>query len=615
MNAAVRRPLPLSSLQDPELRAKFAGAPEHVVNYLFMVAEDLRGIMATLGISKVHDLVGRADLLEPDATALGANPKLAGIDLTALLTPAATLRPGAAQTCVEKQDHGLEESLDFALTPAIAPALATPAVPVAIETRIVNTNRAVGATLSHEIVKAHGGAGLPDDTIVVRCTGSAGQSFGAFTAPGLTLALAGDANDYVGKGLSGGIVAVFPDPAATFDASTNVIVGNVCLYGATAGALYAAGLAAERFAVRNSGAVAVVEGVGDHACEYMTGGTVVVLGATGKNFGAGMSGGVAYVHDPDARLAPRCNVDVAGDLLPVIAGSDDESTLVSLLQAHVARTGSKRGAALLADWQTTRPAFLKVFPHEYAAALARAAAKTKAEAGAAAELASALAAEAGDASALAAAGAAPRDAWAALVALGMEPMARGQGLPPPPTPSGDPAADLSRLATDAAAGLPVAGRPPTWAADRPASVKAGTAGNVRGFIDYARTPAPYRAVEERVKDWGEVLLPQTAAARDDRLSTQTARCQNCGTPTCHAGDVSGCPVGNEIPTFNALVYDDDWRTALDVLQGRVLFPEFTGRVCPAPCEVGRGGRREEGERIEESAARALTPVSSSLPPF
>jgi glutamate synthase (NADPH/NADH) len=356
--------------QDPELRAKFTGEPEHVVNYLFMVAEELRGIMASLGFSKVDDMVGRAgEFLEVDPEA-AAEAEAAGapVDLSRLLLPAASLRPGAAQRCVEKQDHGLDTGLDVHLLRLCAPALppisasapragatheVTDAEPVYVEMAVQNTHRAVGATLSHEVTRRYGEQGLPDGTIHVRLHGHAGQSLGAFLCRGITLELEGDANDYVGKGLSGGRVAVYPPRDAPFDPAKNVAVGNVALYGATSGELYVRGLAAERFCVRNSGATAVAEGAGDHACEYMTGGVAVILGPVGKNFGAGMSGGVAFVYDPRKSLAAgKANGDVKGDLLAVEAGSDDASLLKRLLQRHLRWTGSEVARRLLLEWDS-----------------------------------------------------------------------------------------------------------------------------------------------------------------------------------------------------------------------------------------------------------------------
>ena len=594
--------------QDPELRAKFEGTPDHVVTYLFLVAEDLRSHMAAMGFRTVQDMVGRADMLEADPAAAASHPKLAaGLDLSRLLTPAATLgRPGAAQTCVEKQDHGLEDGLDWAVVPQCAPALPDPAAlaaaaatraldpdapiplaaqpqPVYIEAAVRNTHRAVGATLAHEVTKRFGGAGLPRDTITLALSGHAGQSLGAFLCPGITINLAGDANDYVGKGLSGGVIAVSPPLTSDFPAEENVIVGNVCLYGATAGEAYFRGIAAERFCVRNSGASAVVEGVGDHALEYMTGGTVVILGPTGKNFGAGMSGGVAYVYDAPGRLPARCNPDVVNDLVPL----DDEDALAlrSLLQRHVKYTGSTLARAVLSGWADARAKFVKVFPHEYARALEEQAAARAAKGVAAAEEAGLMAAwrraKGGGSSPSSSSSSSP-DAFEELRALGMDVMARGEGLPVAPA-SSDPVTDRARLEADAAAGIPVAGRPPTWAAGRPTVVPSGTSLKARGFLDYGRAPLPYRAVAERLGDWGEVVADLPPAEKDDVVTTQAARCMGCGTPFCHQ-TATGCPLGNRVPEWNALVHAGRWREALDRLLATNNFPEFTGRVCPAPCE-------------------------------
>ncbi len=273
--------------QDPELRKKFQGKPEHVVNYLFMVAEDLRQIMATLGFRTLNEMVGRVDVL--DARAAINHWKADGLDLTKMLTPAEGVRPGTVTRCTIPQDHGLDKSLDVTeLVPRSQAALESQQK-VRIELPIININRTVGTILSHNVAKRFGQAGLPDDTIHVKLNGSAGQSLGAFLAHGVTLELEGDANDYVGKGLSGGRIVVYPPKNSSFAAEENILVGNVCLYGATSGEVFLRGCAAERFSVRNSGASAVVEGVGDHGCEYMTGGRVVILGKTGRNFAAGMS--------------------------------------------------------------------------------------------------------------------------------------------------------------------------------------------------------------------------------------------------------------------------------------------------------------------------------------
>ncbi|CAL5227781.1 g10803 [Coccomyxa viridis] len=553
--------------QDPELRAKFAGEPEHVVNFLFMVAEELREYMAAMGFKKVNDMVGRADMLEPDMDVINGNYKLAGIDLEKILTPAAELRPDAAQTCVQRQDHGLEMGMDVHLIPRCAPALpfgnAKP-VPVYIEERAINTQRAIGTTLSHEVTKRFGSKGMPDNTIHVKMTGHAGQSMGAWLAPGIMLELEGDSNDYVGKGLSGGIVIVYPPADCDFEAKDNIIVGNVCLYGATSGEAYFCGTAAERFCVRNSGANAVVEGVGDHACEYMTGGNVVILGKTGKNFGAGMSGGLAYIYDPERRMPDMCNEDVAGDLLP-LADVEDESLVVSLIQRHLKYTKSTVARAILNDWQNAKQHFVKVFPHEYARAL-REQTDTKV-------------AQKQEEKELQESGLEGKDAFSELVKLSSNGASSGNGA----THQNDPREDLERLYRDAAEGIVVAGREATWEATRPMVLPAGESQKLRGFIDYRRNPMPYRDVEERSKDWGEVLSKMASQESADLLSTQSARCMDCGTPFCHQTN-SGCPLGNKIPEWNNLVHQGRWKEALYRLLETNNFPEFTGRVCPAPCE-------------------------------
>ncbi|CAL8462475.1 g2008 [Coccomyxa elongata] len=547
--------------QDPELRAKFAGEPEHVINFLFMVAEELREYMADMGFKTVNDMVGRADMLEADMDVINSNPKLAGIDLEKILTPAEELRPGAAQRCVMAQDHGLETGLDVTLIPRCAPALpfgnAKP-VPVYIEAEAINTQRAIGTTLSHEVTKRFGSAGLPRFTIHVRLTGHAGQSMGAWLCPGITLELEGDANDYVGKGLSGGVVIVYPPRDCDFAAGENIIVGNVCLYGATSGEAYFSGVAAERFCVRNSGANAVVEGVGDHGLEYMTGGNVVILGNTGKNFGAGMSGGLAFVYDPERRLPSLCNEDVAGDLFP-LDDAEDESLVVSLIQRHMKYTSSAVARNILNNWDTAKAHFVKVFPHEFARAIR--------------ETADLKEAKKQEEKAAREAGLEGKDAFEELKKL-----SRSDSLH-----HNDPREDLERLYRDANEGIPVAGRPATWEATRPTILPAGEPVKHRGFIDYRRSPMPYRDVNERSKDYGEVLAKLPVAERADLLSTQSARCMDCGTPFCHQTS-TGCPLGNKIPEWNALVYQGRWKDALYRLLETNNFPEFTGRVCPAPCE-------------------------------
>ncbi|HWE02024.1 MAG TPA: glutamate synthase large subunit [Tepidisphaeraceae bacterium] len=346
--------------QDPELRKKFAGKPEHVVNFMFFVAEEVREFMASMGIRKFVDLVGRTDLLEFDDE-VSKHWKAKHLDLSTILHRAD--KPGAAIHNVEKQDHGIAESLDHArLIPLAQPAI-TDGQKVYFELPIQNTNRTTGATLSGVIAKKFGAAGLPDDTITFKFTGSAGQSFGCFAARGVTLLLEGDANDYVGKGLSGGRVAVFPPKEATYKADANIIAGNVIGYGATEGEIYINGVVGERFCVRNSGASAVVEGCGDHGCEYMTGGRVVVIGQTGRNFAAGMSGGIAYVYDEDLQFPRLCNKDMVS--LEKADKPDDIATLRRLLESHVKLTGSPRAKEILGDWENALKRFVKVMPNDY----------------------------------------------------------------------------------------------------------------------------------------------------------------------------------------------------------------------------------------------------------
>lgn len=288
------------------------------------------------------------------------NNKVGNIDLSLLLRPAAEIRPEAAQRCVQKQDHGLKDVLDQKLISLSQPAL-TRKIPVYLEMLVLNVNRAVGTMLSHEVTKKYHRVGLPTDTIHVKLNGSAGQSLGAFLCPGITLELEGDSNDYVGKGLSGGKIIVYPPRDSTFDPKENIVIGNVALYGATSGEAYFNGMAAERFAVRNSGAKAVVEGVGDHGCEYMTGGTVVVLGETGKNFAAGMSGGVAFVLDREGIFEKKCNMGLV-DLDPV-QDEDDVTMLRSMIQQHKRATNSRLARYVLNHFEALLPKFIKVRHH------------------------------------------------------------------------------------------------------------------------------------------------------------------------------------------------------------------------------------------------------------
>ena len=364
--------------QDPALRQKFSGKPEHVVNYFFFVAEEVRHIMAQLGIAKFDDLIGRADLLDMKKGV--EHWKARGLDFGRLLAMP-SVPQGTAMHHTDTQDHGLDKALDKVLIEKSRAAIDKGEKVQFMEvTR--NVNRSVGAMLSGALTQVRP-EGLPDDTLRIQLEGTGGQSFGAFLAKGITLYLIGDANDYTGKGLSGGRVVVRPSIDFRGESTQNIIVGNTVLYGATSGEAFFSGVAGERFAVRLSGATAVVEGTGDHGCEYMTGGTVAVLGITGRNFAAGMSGGVAYVFDEDGQFSTRCNTAMvsldkvvdektqAADTPQALwhRGQSDEAQLRKLLEDHHRWTGSKRARALLDDWAQARAKFVKVFPNEYKRAL------------------------------------------------------------------------------------------------------------------------------------------------------------------------------------------------------------------------------------------------------
>jgi glutamate synthase (NADPH/NADH) large chain len=380
--------------QDPVLRKRFTGQPEHVINYFFFVAEELREIMAGLGFKTVNEMIGRVDKLNMSKAI--SHWKAKGVDLSRILY-SVTPKPGVAIHHREKQNHGLESVLDHDLIAAAQPSIEN-GQPVRLERKVRNVDRTIGAMLSGEIARRHGHAGLPEDTISVKFTGTAGQSFGAFLARGVSIELTGDANDYVGKGLSGGRIVVKPPQGLTREPTENIIVGNTVLYGAIAGEAYFHGVAGERFAVRNSGAICVVEGTGDHGCEYMTGGVVAVLGKTGRNFAAGMSGGVAYVFDEDGSFEKRCNLAMVK--LEKLSASDDadhadmpssdfprqRSVSVSdagmgdllrfdaerlriLVERHLLHTGSPRAKQILDNWGAALSKFVKVMPSDYAKAL------------------------------------------------------------------------------------------------------------------------------------------------------------------------------------------------------------------------------------------------------
>jgi glutamate synthase (NADPH) large chain len=344
--------------QDPELRKRFTGTPEHVINYFFFIAEEVREYMARMGFRTFEEMIGRADKLKMREAI--EHWKARGVDLSALLHRVEAPE-GEAIRHSESQDHGLEKSLDNELIEKCMPALEN-GEEIRFEQPITNTKRTVGGMLSGEVARRYGNEGLPDGTVHVDFHGVAGQSFGAWLARGLTFTLEGTTNDYVGKGLSGGRLAVFPSRLAAYKPTRNVVVGNVALYGATGGEAYFRGFAGERFAVRNSGAHTVVEGVGDHACEYMTGGVVVVLGETGRNFAAGMSGGVAFVLDESERFESLCNMDMVG--LEAVESEEDIELLHGMVERHLEWSGSDRARRVLDDWDEVLPNFVKVMPHD-----------------------------------------------------------------------------------------------------------------------------------------------------------------------------------------------------------------------------------------------------------
>ncbi len=351
--------------QDPRLREKFKGKPEHVVNFMRFIAQELREIMAQLGFRTLEEMVGRVDKLE--ARKAVQHWKAKGIDLSTLLY-SPEVDPDWGRFQQDEQDHGIERSLDMTVLMDLCRPAIERGEDVVAELPIRNVNRVTGTIVGSEITRRYGAKGLPGDTIRLHFRGSAGQSFGAFIPPGMSLSLEGDANDYVGKGLSGGKIAVFPPTGSKFAAEDNIIVGNVALYGATSGEAYIRGMAGERFGVRNSGANAVVEGVGDHGCEYMTGGRVVVLGTTGRNFGAGMSGGIAYVLDEHGTFGAHVNSQMVN--LERLTDAAEITEVRRMVERHLDHTSSGRARLVLDAWDDMAPKFVKVIPKDYQRMLA-----------------------------------------------------------------------------------------------------------------------------------------------------------------------------------------------------------------------------------------------------
>jgi glutamate synthase (NADPH/NADH) len=508
--------------QDPVLREKFKGTPEQVINLFYFIANELRTIMARLGFRSINEMVGRSELLKVRDDF--RTTKTENIDLGLILTPAHTLRPGVATYNVRKQDHKLHVRLDNKLISESEQALEK-GLPTRIECDVTNTDRALGATLSYQISRRYGEAGLPNDTIHANIRGSAGQSFGAYLAPGVTLELEGDSNDYVGKGLAGGRLIVYPPRSAVFKAEDNVIIGNVCLYGATAGTCFFRGIAAERFAVRNSGATAVVEGVGDHGCEYMTGGRIVILGSTGRNFAAGMSGGIAYVLDKDFDFENKVNTEMVE--LSSVEDPTEIAYLRGLIEDHHHYTGSELAARILLDFNRALPRFVKVLPTDYKRVLEEEAAKAKQ----------------------------PESSLPVLTKEVTNDSHKKKA-------QGD-VTDIEESVSDAQAEK----RKSALVLDK-----------TRGFMKYKRRSEKYRDPRTRTRDWNEI----SSRLNEDELKYQTARCMDCGVPFCQSD--TGCPISNIIPKWNELVFQNQWKDALNRLLMTNNFPEFTGRVCPAPCE-------------------------------
>ena len=510
--------------QDPVLRKKFKGMPEHVVNFMWMVGEEVREHMAALGVRTVQELVGRADLLEFDESL--RTEKTKHLDLTPIITHALDLpgliNPNAGVYNRRKQDHQLDLHIDSEILPKVRNAIDTKK-PVTVDMEIINVQRSCGTTIGNEISKKWGEEGLPDDTITLNFHGSAGQSFGGFVPNGVTMTVVGDSNDGTGKGLCGGKLIIKPDPrnlAKGFIAEDNIITGNVACFGATSGKAFFRGIAAERFGVRNSGCLIVVEGCGDHGLEYMTGGRAVVLGEVGKNFSAGMSGGIAWVYDAAGTLRYKANYAEPMRDFERLSGDTFEEELKGYIQEHLDATGSTVAENILANWETERERFVQVFPLDYKRARKQAM---------------------------------DADAWKGR-----------EELPKDKVPLED-----------------ISAKEVTPQASTPTESDMATKFNkLRGFVEIERKPEPYRDPEDRRSDWGEIYTP--VKAHDLERKRQSARCMDCGTPFCQTH--SGCPIHNLMPEFNELVFKEQWKTALDRLLTTNNFPEFTGRVCPAPCE-------------------------------
>jgi glutamate synthase (NADPH/NADH) len=555
--------------QDPVLRAKFAGKPEHVINYMFLLAEDIRQIMAKLGFRTFQEMVGRVDKLRFNPSEKNAKTKL--LNFKNMLKNALEMRPDAnIRGGSVAQDFNLSSRMDYEVIEKAKDVLEGKAKSIELHLKITNDQRTFGATLSNAISVRYAEAGLPEHSINLKMTGSAGQSFCAFLARGISVELEGDANDYVGKGLCGGELVIYPPKnlPKDFQTENNIIVGNVVLYGATSGKAFFRGQAAERFCVRNSGATAVIEGCGDHGCEYMTGGRTVVLGLVGRNFAAGMSGGLAFVYDCDKLFSTRCNMEMVA--VETVDEAEDRMWLKDIVAEFHLRTGSTRAKCVLDNWDENVKLFYKVFPHEYRRALAELAEEKKE--------AAAVRAAARDNR---------RESECQYVAdqIVLEDLLKSAKE-----------VDKEHLDVNIMDDLRVVVNEENIE-NKDAqndTYREGSAGaddieeiipdyskldKKKGFVKYKRAKNQYRNPEKRLSDWNEIYNHKAVMKT---IHVQAARCMDCGVPFCQSDH--GCPLGNIIPKWNDLVFQKNWKEALVTLLQTNNFPEFTGRCCPAPCE-------------------------------
>ncbi|XP_061171212.1 uncharacterized protein LOC133180759 [Saccostrea echinata] len=521
--------------QDPVLRAKFAGKPEYVVNYLFLLAEEIREILAKLGRRSLQEVIGCTELLKfsPDPE----NHKAKLLDFQLILKNALTLRPNTNMVGGSvSQIFDLDKRLDYKVLEKCRDVIDGKQKSVTLNMNICNEDRTFGATLSYYISKKTVEDGLPEGSINIILKGSGGQSFCAFLARGVHVTLEGDANDYVGKGLSGGEVVIYPPKDSVFNSVDNIIVGNVVLYGATSGKAFFRGQTAERFCVRNSGVTAVSEGCGDHGCEYMTGGRVLILGLTGRNFAAGMSGGLAFVYDKQRVFESKCN-KMSVDL-ESLELSEDCDFIQELLKEFHEKTGSVQALNILENWAQEKQYFVKVFPHEYRRALREIAEEEEAKK--------------------------KLDIMNGVI--------NGE--------TDDKDYDEDEIEeTDKVEKSKVVDIEETIPNATQNQKNLKKLDKLRGFMKYSRASYQYRDAKTRQKDWKEIYNHKVVK---DGLKVQAARCMDCGVPFCQSHD--GCPLSNIIPKWNDLVFKDDWKDALNELLQTNNFPEFTGRVCPAPCE-------------------------------